>query len=213
MDDVNRRRIYKSKYIAVFTITTLIFIIGLILGNYISSSRLSNIDDLEQEIRSDVMSIEIEYLMLAESPCRQANSTSLTDILYKTGARLDYMEEKLGKDDKDVLRLKEYYSLLELRHWLLQKKEIEECNMGKNIILYFYSNLGDCDGCEEQGFVLDYLRKKNPQLSIYSFDVNIDNIALNTLKSIYKVTEVPTIVINNKIYPKFKNSNEIEKLL
>lgn len=208
-------RISKSKYIMVFVLTTLIFIIGLVLGNYISSSKLKNIQNLEQELRTDTMSLEIEYLMLAESPCRQANSTSLTDLLYKTAKRLDYMERELGKKNEDVLRLKEYYSLLELKHWLLQKKEIEKCNSSRNIILYFYSNLEDCDACEEQGFILDYLREKREGLSIYSFDTNINNLAINTLKRLYKIEneKAPIVIVNDNYVKGFRSKNEIESVL
>ncbi len=210
-----KKRISKSKYIIVFVLTTLIFVVGLILGSYISGSRLKSIENIEQELRIDIMSLEMEYLMLTESPCRQANSTSLTDVLYKTGTKLDFMEKKLGKNNEDVLRLKEYYFLLELRHWLLQKREITECNLSKNIILYFYSNLGDCEKCEEQGFVLDYLREKNTQLNIYSFDINIENLALNTFKRLYKIEneKAPIVIINDNYVTGFRNKKEMEPVI
>jgi len=207
------KKISKSKYIIVLVLTLLVFASGFILGNYVSSFRLNYIEDIERELRTDIMSIEIEDLMLAEAPCRKANSTSLTDILYRTGEKLDFMEARLGKSDENVLRLKEYYFLLELRHWLLQKKEIKECNLSKDIILYFYSNLEDCGTCEEQGFILDYLRKKKKEgLSIYSFDINL---ALNTLKRLYNIEneKSPIVIVNDNYAKGFRSKDEIESIL
>lgn len=212
-NNMNKIDISKTKYIAVFATTTLIFVAGLLLGNFMSAKKLTNIQALEQDLTTDIMAIEVQYLMLAEDPCMQVNSTPLTDELYKIGSRLDYMENSLGATNINVLRLKEFYSLLQIRHWLLAKKQKKECNLSKEFILYFYSNLPDCKRCKEQGFVLDYLHKKYPELNIYSFDIHISNVALETLKKIFEVKKAPTVIINNIPYEGFKNRDELERLL
>ena len=210
---INPIKASKTKYLAVFATTTLIFVIGLFFGNYISNTKLSNISLLEEDFRIDILALEVQYALLAEDPCAKLNSNALSDELYTIGSKLDYMENKLGETDKDVLRLKEYYSLLELRRWLFLKKQNKECGIGNDYILYFYSNLGNCKECKEQGFVLNFLHKKHPELSIYSFDINIDNIALRTIKELYKVSKAPSLVINEKEYDGFKKSSEIESIL
>lgn len=203
----------RTKYLAVFTTTTLIFVVGIIIGQMITSSKLSRLSDMEQDLKINAMDIELQYLLLAEDPCTAINSTFLTDELYQMGARLDFMERKLGADNPSVISLKEYYSLLELRHWIFSKKTKNECGTDKDLILYFYSNKGDCDQCGEQGFVLNYLHKKYPQLNIYSFDINIDNNALLTVKEVYDVEKAPSLIINNKFYSGFKDKKEIESIL
>jgi hypothetical protein len=159
------------------------------------------------------MAIEIQYLLVSEEPCLVFNSTPLTEELYEIGTRLDFMENKLGSNNPSVLHQKEYYSMLELRHWLLVKRTKKECNMNTTHILYFYSNKGDCPRCEEQGYVLSYLHKKYPALNIYSFDINIDNVALNTIKRVYKVTEAPTLLIDDEAYYGFMSSRSVEELM
>ncbi len=210
---MNAKKINKTKYFAVFATTTLIFLIGLVIGNNISNNKLSKVDTLEQDLRTDTMAVELQYLLLAEDPCSTVNSTTLTEELYEIGAKLDFMEERLGKKNQDVTRLKNYYSLLEIRHWLFMKKQKKECNSDNTLILYFYSNLGDCNRCEEQGFVLNYLRKKYSKVNVYSFDINMNNIALDTIKSMFNVNKAPTIIINENVLEGFNNLDYLETFI
>lgn len=210
---MNAKKIHKTKYLAVFATTTLIFLIGLVIGNKISDTKLSKVNTLEQDIRTDTMAIELQYLLLAEDPCSSVNSTTLSEELYEIGSKLDFMEQRLGKKNQDVIRLKDYYSLLELRHWLFVKKQQKECNTDNTLVLYFYSNLGDCDRCEEQGFVLNYLRKKYPSVNVYSFDINIDNMAMDTVKTMFGVNKVPTVVINENVLEDFNSLDYLETFI
>lgn len=210
---MNAKKIHKTKYLAVFATTTLIFLIGLVIGNKISDTKLSKVDTLEQDLRTDTMAVELQYLLLAEDPCSSVNSTTLSEELYEIGAKLDFMEQRLGKKNQDVIRLKDYYSLLELRHWLFIKKQQKECNTDNTLVLYFYSNLGDCNRCEEQGFVLNYLRKKYPSVNVYSFDINIDNMAMDTVKTMFGVNKAPTVVINENVLEDFNSLKYLETFI
>ena len=90
----------------------------------------------------------------------------------------------------------------------------EKCRLDPVFILYFYSNKGDCDDCENQGYVLTALSRQYPQLRVYSFDYNLGVGALQTLISIHDVqNELPALVINNKVYYGFHNVEDIEKIL
>ncbi|MBN1503142.1 hypothetical protein JW930_06355 [Candidatus Woesearchaeota archaeon] len=207
----NKKEIDLIKLVAVFSLSTLIFMIGVLVGNYISSKKLDNINILEQDLRTETMAIETQFMLLSEEPCSAIDSTTLTEELYKISERLDYMESKLGEDDPDVLRLKEYYSILQLRHWLLIKRINRECRTEFNLINYFYSNKGDCPKCEQQGFILTYIRKRYDNVRVYAYDINIDNVALNTFKEIYNVTTAPTVIISDKVYERFVTKAEIEE--
>lgn len=209
----NKRELQTSKYVAAFAMTTLIFVIGMVVGSYISEKKLNTIDELQQDLAKRTISSELQYVLVAEHPCQSINSTQLTKELFDIGTKLDFMESKLGKENKEVIKLKGYYSLLEIRHWLLLKKAREECQLNYDLILYFYSNKGDCDDCEQQGFVLSTLHKEYPNINIYSFDVNIDDPALNGIKEIYKVEEAPTLVVNNQTFHGFMDKNTVEIVL
>ena len=209
---MKRQKINGTKYLAVFSLTTLILIIGILLGNYFAANKLTQLDRLGQDLKTDTAAIELQYELLAEDPCKAINSTQLTEDLYELASKLDYMESRLGDDDISVVDLKEYYSLLEIRHWLFLKKASEECSKDKNLILYFYSN-EDCGLCEEQGFVLTWLRKNYPKVHVYSFDINLHNSALTTLKEIFKIDSVPTLVIDEEIRKGFVTKDDLIELI
>ncbi|MBI2147246.1 thioredoxin family protein [Candidatus Woesearchaeota archaeon] len=202
-----------SKYIAAFSITTLIFIVGILIGNAISSAKMEAIDALQQDITVRTIGSEMQYLLLAEHPCQDIHSSELSQELFEIGSKLAHMEQTLGSQDENVINLKRYYSLLEIRHWLLLKKAQQECNATYSLILYFYSNRGDCDACKQQGYVLNTIHRKYPDVNIYSFDVNIPDTVLATIKQIYNITAPPTIVVNGKKMEGLVNKDEVEQEL
>jgi len=211
---MDKRNINKGKYFVVFVLSTLIFLGGIFVGNNLSTRKLSKLSEIEQDMRIQIIGMELQYELLKENPCGALNSTPLTKELYELSDRLNYMENNLGVNHPGVLRSKEYYSILELRQWLFLKKTNEECKRNNTLILYFYSNRDDCDTCEEQGYVLTYIRNKYPNVRVYTFDINIDNIALNTLKELYiKSDELPVIIIDDKVYYGFKDREQIESII
>src|SRR3989304_3200751 len=109
----NRQKIRKSTYVGVFAITTLVFVLGILLGNFFADKKLSHIDQLGREVKTDTAAIEMQYDILASDPCKAVNTTPLAIDLYDLAEKLDYMENSLGEDDQDVRDLKNYYSILE----------------------------------------------------------------------------------------------------
>jgi glutaredoxin len=186
------------KYVLVFGFTVIIFLFGVLLGNYFTERKFESINGIEETLRTQTQGAELQYLLLIQEPCRQVNSTPLADELYRISERLDYMESQRGENDADVQQLKNTYSLLELRHWLLVLKTNEQCKTNQVPVLFFYSNSGDCPKCKEQGYTLTYLRKKYPDLRIYSFDTRTQNPALDTVKRMHDVTDAPVIILPDR---------------
>ncbi len=209
-----RKKIKKTKYLTVFALTTLIFIIGLIVGYEISSAKMDTLTDLEQSLRIDTLSMEVQYQLLSQNPCEVLDSATLSEELYSLGSKLSFMEERMGSDDPTVIRLKNYYYILEARHLLFLQKTKEECGRDLNLIVYFYSNQGDCPRCEEQGYALTYLRKEDPSVRVYTFDIDQDNMVVDTLKELFVKNRVlPVLVINGETYYGYLDKNAIIKLL
>jgi hypothetical protein len=208
-----RQKFDVGKYVAVFAITALIFIVGILIGNYFSSQKMQQIDYIGQDLRMDTIAMELQYELVAEDPCENINSTLLADELYEMASKLDYMENRLGEDDMNVLDLKEYYSLLELRHWLFMKKTQKECNETNALVLFFYNNEELCKSCKEQGFILTWVRRNYHDVYIYSFDYSIDNAAVDTVKRLYEIEGTPAVVIGKDTYNEFVSKKEIEKKL
>jgi len=200
------------KFLAVFAITTLIFVFGVLIGLFITNQKLNNLNDLEQGLKTDVLDLETQFLIFKEDPC-YIDLAPLTAQLYDVGSRLDYMENRLGENNKDIIAIKNYYFLLELRHWLIVKKDSPGCGQQRIPILYFYAKSDKCKSCKEQGFILDYIKRKYQNIYIYSFDIDLGGSSINGVKKIYGVESTPTIVIGDTAYHHFMTKDSIEAVL
>ena len=145
--------IEKSKFITVFAITALVFVIGILIGNYTTSLKFDRLENMQDDLRTQTMALELQYEILAEEPCKVIDAEPLTEELYKIGSRLTFLEDSLGKTDPVVLQIKEYYHLLELRHWLFFRKSQKECKSNNTTKKCFYRHRipGDTwrSGCRE----------------------------------------------------------------
>ncbi len=181
---------------------------------YLNQARITELLVMEDQLSIDILSLDTQFSLLETAPCDStASSTTLIGELANMGSRLSYAENQLGSDNEQVLRLKEKYSLLEIRDYLITNKLAAACGETKpTTILYFYSNAGDCVDCDKAGYALSYLRDTYPTLRVYSFDYNLDLGALRTFITLNKVRHsLPAFVINGKQYYGFTSLAELEK--
>lgn len=206
------RKVNSMKYIAAVAVTLLIFLGGLWVGTAITNGKISDILSVEQESRLQLENLQLEEQLLQDTPCKspQLLSESLEDL----GTKLTYLESQYSKNDPAILELKKPYTLLEIRHYLALKSMTERCNQNYTLILFFYSNdPAYVKDSEEQGFVLDYLRKKYDNVKAYSIDSDMDLGIIRVLKSEYNISVMPSIVINDKVYVGFHTKEELETVL
>lgn len=210
-----RAKIETKKYIVAFVITAMVFFGALLVSNRFSERRLSEVKSIEDKISLDLLSSETQFALLKESSCKAIDhSTAFSEELNSLTQKLSYMEDNLGSENAQVLSLKKYYSLLQIKDSLLVKQVTEKCGTKPITIIYFYSNKGDCDDCKREGYVLTKLREEYPELRIYSFDYNLDLSAIKTLKSIYGTKNtLPALVIWDENYYGFKSTDDIEKIV
>ena len=182
--------------------------------NYLNKVRIMELGAIEDQISIDTLSLDTQFSLLAAAPCDSAaSSTTLVSKLADLGNRLSYAENQLGTDNEQVLRLKQQYSLLEIRDYLITKQLAAACKTKPVTVLYFYSNAGDCTECDNAGYALSYLRNTYPELRVYSFDYNLDLGALKTLIAITKVRDtLPAFVVNDKVSYGFTSLADLEKL-
>lgn len=207
-----------KKYTYTFLITAFIFITAIIASNYFNQKKITEIKDIEGQISIDISASETQFSLLSELPCRDITSNLLSKELATLGDKLSYTEDSRGTDDPEVISLKKYYSLLQIKDFLLIQKIKEQCGSNtKNsglFIMYFYSNKGDCPDCQKEGFVLTKLREDYPDLRIYSFDYNLDLSALQTLISIYGIEKnLPVILVNEVPYYGFRSEDDIKNIM
>ncbi len=205
-----------KKYSIVFLITVGVFAVIFLLSNFLYSQRIDQVKNIEDNISQNILESEIQYALLADAACDAGadDSSVMIDEINNLTKRLSYMEEQRGTDDPEVIGLKRYYSLLQVKDYLLLRERAKQCGQRPLTILYFYSNEGDCEECKRLGYVLTSMREDYDDLHIYAFDFNLGLSVIDTLKSIYKLdNDLPILVINRKPYYGFKAREEIEKLM
>ena len=210
-----RAKIETKKYVIAFVITAMVFFGALLVSNRFQNKRLSEIKSIENKLSLDILSSETQFALLKESSCKAIDhSTAFSEELNSLAQKLSYMEDNLGEENAEVINLKKYYSLLQIKDYLLVAQVKEKCGVKPITIIYFYSNNGDCTDCKREGFVLTKLREEYPELRIYAFDYNLDLSAVKTMKSIQGVRNtLPALVIWEENYYGFKSTEDIEKII
>ncbi len=208
------RAIDWKKYAFVFILAAAIFATVFWVNALFNRWRITDIRSIGDQIAVDILSSETQFSLLAESSCHDLGTSVLSTEINALASKLSYAEENLGSNNPEVIALKRYYSLLQIKDYLLMKKISEKCGTKPIVILYFYSNAGDCPLCERTGYILTYLREQYPDLRVYSFDYHLDLSALRTLISMFKIeNRLPTIMVNDKVHYNLASLEEIEKVV
>lgn len=208
-------KIDSKKYIIVLFITIFLFMGAISLSGFLNNKKIDQVKSIQDKISIDILSSETQFSLLSELSCQDVSRSNLSSELNSLAEKITFSEENIGNTNDDVIELKKFYSLLEIKDFLLMKKINERCKTKTYSILYFYTTANNCSECIKQGYVLTSLREKYPDLRVYSFDYNLDLSALRAMISIYKIedTKLPAIVVSDKLTTGFQSLEDVEKLL
>ena len=181
------------------------------MSNYFSDKKLAQLKDIQDQISIDILSSETQFSLLSDLSCKNVSGSYLSGELNDLGQKLEWGQKNLG-NTSTVSYLKKYYSLLEIKDYLLMKKISVRCGVKSAFILYFYTTAENCTLCEDQSLVLSTLREKYPELRVYSFDFSTDLSAVRAMLNIYKIkdTVLPALVIDDDVLTGFSNIEKIE---
>ncbi|MDB5266146.1 MAG: hypothetical protein JWM39_859 [Parcubacteria group bacterium] len=186
---------------SILALLITLFIIGSVIYavNYLDQQRVAQLSALQNQLATDTLSVETQLALLESAPCDDISDTdTLSQEVSTLGGQLSTAESRLGANDAQVIQLKDQYTLLEIRDYLLVKQLETTCHTKPTVALYFYSNVpGSCTDCDRASYALSYLHQANPNLRVYSFDYNLDLGALKTLIAVEKVQpKFPAFVID-----------------
>ncbi len=203
-----------KKYILVLFITSALFITAYYLSEYFGNKKINQLKTIQDQIAINILSSETEFSLFSDLSCKTVSGGALSDQLDELGRKLEWGQTNLGSNE-EILSLKKYYSLLEIKDYLLMKKIATRCGTKSAFVLYFYTTAENCSECEKQGIVLSTLRDKYPDLRVYSFDYSIDLSAVKAMLNIYKIedTKLPALVIDDDLYTGFHGVAELEKIV
>lgn len=207
----------KEKYVFAALLTLGIFLLGVLLGLVIEGKRIIFIQNSAKEQKLDFASLQLQYAYVnqlsQEQNCPALIKTFEKNIESLESARLRLEEynqnAKISKDDFKLLQRE--YILSQLSYWLFAKQTRDVCNVDQASILYFYSTKKECPDCEEQAFVLTYLKKRfNEKLLIFALNGRYtEEPMIEMLKTRYDIQVYPTLVIEDKKFEGFTSKDDI----
>lgn len=199
------RELNKTRYVAAGIITVAIFLLGLMLGLVTEGKRITYVQDLFDQQRAEFASSQLQYSYVSSLNSQEA-CPAIYDVFFNNVKNLDETAHRLEtyvKDSKlnDVSFnvLKREYTIEQMRYWLLSKQARDLCSEDVVRVVYFYANDVECADCNNQAFVLDYLKKLfGSRLLIFSLDANFEQEPMiGILKKQYNITAYPTLLIEN----------------
>ncbi|MBS3158004.1 hypothetical protein J4206_01825 [Candidatus Woesearchaeota archaeon] len=220
----------KSAVILVVVIASLLLYMagvfsGLLANKIIKKETEQNIEILKEKTQKDLIALK-EYISFLDSNLKsmQFEDTfvktlipekrceflriSLTQLVNQLGYYWDKLPYRIEEYEKknalseEYIKLRDQYSQLSIRIWILAKNQYEECNT--NIVhgLYFYSV--DCDNCVAQGEELDKLHERvtesGKEMIMFPINFDSDDIMIQNLKRFYSINATPAVIINDDMH-------------
>jgi len=202
-----------KKYFIAFIVTVALFAIAWYASVYLNDKKIAAIQTAQDQVTVNIMSSETQFDLLDELSCQDVDNNVLSQEISDLADKLSYAEQNLN-DQTQITLLKQQYSILEVKDFLLTKRISARCNQDITTILYFYQNANSCADCQKQGYVLDALRQEYPSVRVYSFDAGLDSSTVRALLTVYKIpSTLPALVINGTTEGGFMSIDAIEKLL
>jgi hypothetical protein len=203
-----------KKYLIVLLITAGLFVTAIYLSNYFGNQKIKQLQTIQDQISIDVLSSETQFSLLSELSCKDISDSVFSDELSELGNKLQWSQDNLG-NTAEVSYLQKYYSLLEIKDYLLTKQISTRCGVKAAFILYFYTTAQNCSLCQQESLVLSTLRSEYPDLRVYSFDYSTDLSAVTSMLQIYKIkdTALPALVIDDNVLTGFHGVDELDSLI
>ena len=197
-----------KKYVVTLAITLVIFGATIGISMWIDNARVENIRALQDSISLNILSSETQFNLLKNANCEDVFNSDLATQLADMGNRLAFLESTGHSNDTDVISLRQYYYLLEIKDYMLISSATK-CPIRPTTVIFFYKP--NCAECDKQSDVLTYLRRHYPDnIKIYSFDYSLDVPAVVTLANVNKVENPnPAIVVNGKTYEGFQSIDDV----
>lgn len=206
----------KTRYLWAFLIGTAIFLIGFGITYSVAYFEYQRITSLQGPVSYAIFQDKLQYSLLGKDICGEDTYKDVSASLAFQGGIIGDLEEKLGKENKDVLFRKKFYTLILLEHLELVNTLNEECDKEINTVLFFYSNeKEDVEASEDIGGMLGVLHEQNKgKLFIYSIDMNLDSKLVKSMNEKYEVSAPMKIIVNGEhSFTSLENINQIQTLL
>lgn len=205
-------------------ITAIVFILGILLGSSLESSRTTEIMEEYQRVEVEWADLKLQsnyFQVLNPKYCDTAIKENLNfaDRVYQEGLKIQRYEEANNlKDEDELLYEKQRYTLFKIEFWLNSINLKEKCDADYINVVYFYNNkpsLMEQSKQDTLSIILNELKQKYAEkimLIPVPLDLNINTV--DVIKSVYNIQKSPTVLIAEKIkLEDVKTMEEIENEL
>lgn len=209
-----------SVYVKAFFISLIVFVLGLYTGMNIEKFVTSDLLSRTGSIESSVQEIELEMLYFQNLNESYA-CDFLNEIVRKTNNNLDILSDQISRYSEenvlitrtDIENLKEKYTFLLVKDWLLQERIKVNCGTKTVSVLYFYDRKG-CDDCIVQGNILSSLKSSfKEKLMVFPLDIKVESSMLDILIKRFNITSVPSLVIEGKVYSGIVSTDNLKNII
>jgi len=199
----------KTILLLALFITLFLFLTIVLLGQVMNHGRKAFIDEKMQGMYNNLNEMQT-FLLMSETYGQDmaclASSVKLRELdktIWDLGVKIDQYRSASEEFQRDSYyhEQKSVFNENEVFYLMLLTKLQHECGLNKSIISFFYRNSADCRKCDDQSFILtDLKRKYEKQLSIFSFDLDLNLTSVNLLAEFYNVTTTPCLVIDDRSF-------------
>jgi hypothetical protein len=133
--------------------------------------------------------------------------------IWDLGMKIDKYRKLTEEYMKDpfYIEQKTKFNRREVLYYLLLKDTKKMCGVDTPSLLFFYKKKEACPDCDAMSFVLTDLKLDADELSIFSFDSDLNSSSIETLSKIYNITSYPCVVIEEKSYCGFSDKADMIK--
>ncbi len=203
----------RKVYFIAGMISLIIYIAGIFTGFILQTEVFQKVERNIEEVKKDLESAQLEYMFLsfrARESCQILSSLTneLTSKLYSILNELIKLEGKNGR----FLELKNEYTMLAIRAWILKSNTKEVCKEDILPILYLYSI--PCPECLEQGKILDEAQVMYPnKISVFTIDAGVELPIVKTIVKSYNITKTPALIIEDEVYQGLVSKDEMKGIV
>ncbi len=122
----------------------------------------------------------------------------LGDRIYNEGLKIETYENA-NKLTDEILTEKKRYALLDLQFWKNSIEIKKKCNSSFSTVVYFYSQFDETNEQKVDNMILlDFKQRCGPKTIYITFPADMELSSINLIKTLYNVSSIPSVVIDEK---------------
>ncbi|MCL5018293.1 MAG: hypothetical protein M1416_00805 [Candidatus Pacearchaeota archaeon] len=213
-----------QKYVFLYALilTLVVFNLGIFMGYMMESSRIEKINTLyieaEMELLDQIAQKDAMETLSLNCDILVEENINFGDKIFEEALQIQKYEEA-NRINNDIIFQHKRFDLLRALFWINSIKIGQKCHPDYHNFVYFYQyNNPSIEQESEQKFFSNLLREfkeeKGSGIMLIPIAADNDIPSINLLTNKYNITELPVILIDEKIKITEINSREdIEKYL